>query len=210
MPFIVGLLALGVSTALICIGNSIAILVGGRVLQGGSAAVVGAVGLALINDTFDKEEIGQAMGYIGISTSLGILLAPLLGGLVYAHAGYFSVFAMAFGLIAVDVVLRLAIIEKSVAARLEGRTIGSDSIAHTDVPLENLGDAITPAAPLEPVQPVPIARDSNVPAPNKHSTLRILLTSRRFLAGVWGTTVQATLLTAFDSVSSLPIPLETD
>ena len=52
------------------------------------------------------------MGYIGIANSMGILLAPLLGGVVYSHAGYYAVFAMAFGLIAVDILLRLAIIEK--------------------------------------------------------------------------------------------------
>ena len=199
MPLIIGLLALGVSTALICIGNSIGILIAGRVLQGASAAVVGAVGLALINDTFDKEEIGQAMGYIGISTSLGILLAPLLGGLVYKTSGYYSVFAMAFGLIAIDIVLRLAIIEKSAVTRLEGQTADSNFVTQAEIPLESLEDAILPL----PAIPVEYTQTTVVPSPNKQSTLSILLTSRRFLVASWGTMVQATLLTAFDSVSSL-------
>jgi MFS family permease len=176
-----------------------------------------AVGLALINDTFDKEEIGQAMGYVGISTSLGILLAPLLGGLVYAHSGYYAVFAMAFGLIAVDIVLRLAIIEKSVAARLEGSIVEngtevpmevSNSQARADIALVEMQDGIgnLPGAsqsPHEFDETIHSAqtRSSNTQTTAKRSPLKVLLTSRRFLTASWGTTVQAILLTAFDSVS---------
>ncbi|KAK3081186.1 hypothetical protein LTR53_020486, partial [Teratosphaeriaceae sp. CCFEE 6253] len=49
--------------------------------------------------------------------SLAILLAPLLGGVVFAAAGYYAVFAMAFGLIVLDVILRLFMIEKKIAVR---------------------------------------------------------------------------------------------
>lgn len=156
------------------------------------------------------------MGYIGISTSLGILLAPLLGGLVYAHSGYYAVFAMAFGLIAVDIVLRLAIIEKSAVAKFGAqgtdnragvRTAELNSQAQPGIQLADLEDAIVPAPgiPLEPLQLV-ATTGSNVHATGKHSPLKVLLTSRRFLTASWGTTVQAILLTAFDSVRSPHLP----
>ena len=206
VPFIVGLAALGISTSLICIGSSRGILIARKVLQGASAAVIGSVGLALIDDTFDKKEIGHAMEYIGISTSLGMLLAPLLGGLVHAKGGYHQIFAMAFGLIAVDVVLRLAIIQRAVVVTPEGPDVGSDTIAQADIPLGNLEDSIIPAAaaPSQSIQLVPMARESGVmPRPRTQSTMRILLTSLRFITALWDTVVQAILLTAFDSVSSI-------
>ncbi|KAK1824039.1 hypothetical protein LTR12_001572 [Friedmanniomyces endolithicus] len=117
LPLLCGLLALGGCTVMLCIGSSIAVLAAGRVLQGFSAAVVWVVGLALLVDTVGPEAVGQVMGYVGLSMSLAILLAPLLGGVVFAAAGYYAVFAMAFGLIVVDVVLRVFMVEKKVAAR---------------------------------------------------------------------------------------------
>lgn len=150
------------------------------------------------------------MGYIGISTSLGILFAPLLGGLVYAHSGYYVVFAMAFELITMDIVLRLAVIEKSVAVTLRGKATDTNPDyrtavpyvnAQADTPLADLEDAIVPApaipqGALRPIQ----TRDSNIQTDIKKSPLKILLKSRRFLTGLWGAIVQAILLTAFDSV----------
>lgn len=93
-------------------------LVIGRLLQGISAAVVWAVGLALLVDTVGKDEIGKSMGIISVATSAAVFLAPLLGGIVYDRGGYYAgrsefrklaaslgrltfvtVFAMAFGLV---------------------------------------------------------------------------------------------------------------
>lgn len=97
------------------IGGHIAIFIVGRTLQGISAAVVWTVGLALVSDTVGSENIGQQMGkrckpqilqfadaltgYVSIAMSLGILVAPLLGGVVFARAGYNAVFAIQYALI---------------------------------------------------------------------------------------------------------------
>lgn len=116
-PLILGLLALGGATVLLCVGSSIGVLATGRVLQGLSAAVVWVVGLALLVDTVGPDEVGQAMGYVGLSMSLAMLVAPLLGGIVYHSSGYYAVFAMAFGLMALDIFLRVVMIEKKVAAK---------------------------------------------------------------------------------------------
>lgn len=70
VPLILGLLALGGATAMLCAGSSLGLLVAGRFLQGLSASVVWTVGLALLSDTMDKEKIGQAMGmFSGIPRS---------------------------------------------------------------------------------------------------------------------------------------------
>ncbi|KAH0093783.1 MFS general substrate transporter, partial [Aureobasidium melanogenum] len=67
--FMIGLLALAGSTIFLVVGNSLALIVVGRILQGLSAAVVWVVGLALLQDTVGSESIGQAMGYVGIAMS---------------------------------------------------------------------------------------------------------------------------------------------
>ncbi|KAI1455290.1 MFS general substrate transporter [Annulohypoxylon moriforme] len=113
-PLLIGLVALAASTLLLCFGNSIGLLVLGRLLQGFSAAIVWSVGCALLVDTM-KSAVGVALGYLGISMSVGLLIAPVIGGSVYSAAGYYAVYYIAFGVIAVDILLRLVMIEKKVA-----------------------------------------------------------------------------------------------
>ena len=115
LPLLIGLLALAGATLLLCLGTTISLLLVGRILQGISAAIVWTVGLALLADTVGHEAIGQAVGYVSISMSVAILVAPLLGGVVYNKAGYFSVYYMAFGMIILDIFLRFALVEKKVA-----------------------------------------------------------------------------------------------
>ena len=93
------------------------VLVVSRLLQGLSAAVVYTVGLALLVDTVGRDNIGQWMGTALSSSSFGLIVSPLLGGIVYAKAGYLAVFAMAMGLIVVDILMRMFMIEKKTAAK---------------------------------------------------------------------------------------------
>ena len=224
MPMLLGLLALGGSTVMLCVGNSIGILAAGRVLQGMSAAVVWVVGLALVADTVAPDEVGQMMGYVSMSMSLGMLLAPLLGGIVFAKSGYYSVFAMAFGLIVLDIFLRVVLIEKKIAAKwlppkeagveksdtatvdVETGTPQSEEKADTDTEqgpnLERSASATSARSAAHDFVPV------NAPAVVKRVTERLppiifLLASRRILSALWASTIQATLLTAFDSILPL-------
>ncbi len=200
MPLLVGLLVLGGATVMLCIGTSIPVLVVGRLLQGLSAAVVWTAGLSLLVDTVGPAEIGQTMGMISIAYSAAIVAGPLLGGVVYARSGYYAVFYMAFGLIGLDIVLRLTFIEKKVAKRW----LPPDEIPMTD----------TLGIPREP-------RTSNEEDPRDTSGLEstpsqarvrfwrrlppviTLLGSRRLLTAFWGCLVIASLMTAFDSTLTL-------
>ncbi|QIW97745.1 hypothetical protein AMS68_003263 [Peltaster fructicola] len=207
MPLLVGLIALAASTVMLCIGNSIGVLVAGRVLQGMSAAVVWVVGLALLVDTVGSEQVGQAMGYVGISMSLAVLLAPLLGGVVFATSGYYAVFAMAFGLIALDIVLRLTMIERKLAAKwLPAEDAIPDGGKNDDtagvvegtpqaVDIEMTAAQTTKAA--EPVETEPPPQRRKLPA------IIRLCASRRLLSALFACLVQSTLLTSFDA--TLPL-----
>ena len=216
--FLLGLLALGGSTALICAGSSIAMFAAGRVLQGVSAAVVWVTGLALLVDTVGPDEIGEAMGYIGLAMSLAILLAPLLGGVVFAEAGYYSVYAMAFGLIVLDLFLRFAMIERKVAKKwLPDLVIagsGKEVTLDEKQPVQESGSGrASPSDDLEASEK-PFAMESSPPSISSSPTLvqRIvarlppvvfLFGSRRILAVLWACTMQSSLLTSFDAILPL-------
>lgn len=213
IPLLLGLLALGGSTAMLAAGDSLGLLITGRFLQGLSAAVVWTVGLALLSDTMKKDDIGQAMGYIAAATSLGSLLGPLLGGIVYAQAGYYPVFAMGFGLIGLDIILRFLMIEKSVARQwLPGETTTStaesNSVAAQDqseTVLEpvmdktvELSDPALPSAPVESEKP------SSAPKLLRRlPPVVTLLRIPRLLAALFGCFVTSNSLGSFDSVLPL-------
>jgi MFS family permease len=88
---------------MLCLARTVSLLVVGRIFQGAAAAIVWTVGQALLVDTVGQKEIGQTLGWVSISMSMSILIAPLLGGVVYNKAGYYPVYYMAFGLIALDI-----------------------------------------------------------------------------------------------------------
>lgn len=188
---------------MLCVGSSISALVLGRLLQGFSAAVVWTVGLALLVDTVGQQEVGQVMGAVFIAMSLAYLLAPLLGGIVYARAGYYEVYYLAFGVIAMDILLRLLLIEKKIAKRYFGAeeaepdpstTPPTAHPAHSSPPF-----SASAAQPLSaPTESTPLTTK-----PSPLPPVLTLLASRRLLTALWGCLVQAALTTAFDSVLPL-------
>ncbi|EGP87771.1 uncharacterized protein MYCGRDRAFT_40588 [Zymoseptoria tritici IPO323] len=182
VPFLGGLLALGASTAMLCVGNSIAIFAAGRVLQGISAAVVWCTGLALLVDAVGPEEIGVAMGYVGLSMSLAVMLAPLLAGVVFETAGYYAVYAMCFGLIGVDIVMRIVMIEP----RNARRWLKTEDIA---TPPET-------SPPSTPPSKIRLFLHHLPP-------IVTLLSSRRILAILWACTMASSLMTSFDAILPL-------
>ncbi|KAI9055526.1 hypothetical protein LZ554_000474 [Drepanopeziza brunnea f. sp. 'monogermtubi'] len=227
LPLLLGLWALGGATVMLCLARTVALLIAGRILQGCSAAVVWTVGQALLVDTVGQKDIGQMLGYVGISMSLGILLAPLLGGIVYEKAGYYPVFYMAFGLIAVDILLRLVLVEKRVARQWldedenteseetsrdpEKLVIDSRSREGThsdDIGLQQGPDQAEKAASS---RQDPVARQSpetQMPTPTQQPSSKwppvlTLLKSRRLLTALWGWIVQGSQMTAFDAVIPL-------
>ena len=171
-------------------------------MQGISAAIVWTVGLALLADTVGHVKIGQAMGYVAMSMSVSVLVGPLLGGVVYDKAGYYAVFTMAFGLIGVDIVLRILLVEKKIARQWD---VDRSETASPVPP----GDEKLPVPAMEEPtvlethgQPtvIPGEKSSGI----KHPML-LLLTSRRLLAACYTTLSYAILMTAWDAVLPLRV-----
>tara|TARA_R110002003_G_scaffold54_15_gene4804 strand:- start:4168 stop:5217 length:1050 start_codon:yes stop_codon:yes gene_type:complete len=165
------------------------------------------VGLALLADTIPQDQFAQATGWISLGMSLGILVAPLLGGVVFDHAGYDAVFAMAYGLIGVDIVLRLLLVEKKIAVRW-------DSLVpeHAAAVANNGLIAPTPtSAGSDPEKATPADAEPTAVDPTEFRQRRrdrlppvlSLLYSRRLWAALLCSLLQAALLTSFDSVLTI-------
>ena len=115
-PFLAGLVCAFAATALFMVATSMAVLVAARVMQGVSAAIVNTLGLALLADTVDRDQLGFWMGLALSGMTLGILVGPPLAAVVYERVGYTWVFAVALIVIAIDMVLRLVMVEKRTAS----------------------------------------------------------------------------------------------
>ena len=193
--------------ALLCAAHSIPVLILGRVLQGFATASVWVVGCVFLVDTVGSTNIGRAMGYVTTASSVALLVGPLVGGIVYATAGYYAVFGIAFGLLGLDIILRLLLIDQ--------QSIGTSdlpSVVATGKKCET-GQVVEPSHNVKGIQQRPrqnfpedleqrrgitqLSRRPSVP-----SIFR-LLASHRLLAALWAVFVEATFFTSFDTVLPL-------
>ncbi|MGQ9501959.1 MAG: DHA2 family efflux MFS transporter permease subunit [Anaerolineae bacterium] len=83
--FTLGSLACGLST-------SIYVLIAFRVLQAVGAAMVAALGPAIITEAFPSTERGRALGISGATVSVGIVLGPALGGILLHYLSWHWIF----------------------------------------------------------------------------------------------------------------------
>ncbi|KAL8856520.1 MAG: hypothetical protein Q9178_006835 [Gyalolechia marmorata] len=212
VSFYSGLIVLGAATVLFGLAKASWVLLISRLLQGFSAAITYTVGLALLVDTVGRDNIGQWMGTALSSSSFGLIVSPLLGGIVYAKAGYMSVFAMALALIVFDIGMRLVMIEKKKAAQykpLDALTPENGfygTFTNERSPVREPSNGSTQArkpqddsqASLLPNEPQKTAtRQSKMPVILK------LLGIPRLLAAIYGIFVNVSTLTAFDGVLPL-------
>ncbi len=61
---------------------SVVWLVAARIVQGAGAAMIFALGFAILTEAFPPEERGRALGVAGSLVSIGVALGPALGGLI--------------------------------------------------------------------------------------------------------------------------------
>jgi multidrug resistance protein len=80
--YLISFALFAIFAVLSAIAHNIAMLVVVRMLSGGAAASVQAVGAGTIADIFEVQERGRAMGLFYLGPLCGPLLAPILGGIV--------------------------------------------------------------------------------------------------------------------------------
>ena len=149
--------------------------------------MVAVAGMALVTDSVPFEKLGQMIGYLGSAVTLGFMLGPLLGGLVFNVAGYNAVFAMAFVVIGVDFGMRVAVVEKKVARRW----------------VEHDGNGnINGAGGYHTFPQTPVECDDKE---DRGFALLKIARQPRVLVSLWALMVQGVLYTAFDAVCAFSL-----
>jgi MFS family permease len=188
-----------------------------RILQGMSGSMTWAVGLALVIDSVESKNVGKAVGWTSTAMTGGILLGPLTGGVVYDRAGYYPVYAICFGLLAIDIVLRLVIIEvkdakKWKARRLEAMTGQTLTEPASQENGRNFSTTATVASTT--ISNAEKGKDGSDAAAHPTGTFELtgpngilgMLRKPRLLAALLGTFVESCIQTAFDA--TLPLVVE--
>jgi MFS family permease len=200
LPFLLGLILLLLSTVLLALGRSVAVLAIARFLQGASGGVVWTIGIAIVIETVGQENLGKTMGTIFSFISVAGLFSPIIGGLLYAKTGYIGVFGVGIGLIGIDFVLRVLMVEKKVAAKY------SSPESHASEPDRRNDHEDTEQTPLLSNSHATVDR-YRLPKPTNRFTrnLPILMLFRDagLLTAIWIGFMQALLLGSFDATVPL-------
>ncbi|TVY57356.1 putative MFS-type transporter [Lachnellula cervina] len=209
VPFLGGLLSLLSSTILLFLGKSVPVLFLARILQGFSGAVVWTVGLALIRDTVGSANLGVTIGNIFAFISVGELISPVVGGILYDKAGNGAVFGVCFALLGVDFVMRLVMIEKKTARKYEWDDRAS---SETNSAIDDAESAAGETSPLLQTVKSREEEEATWIVPKDQPTLiqkfPIIYTLRnsRLLVAEFVALMQAFVIGVFDST----IPTETE
>ncbi len=217
--FLFGLALLFAGTIMFALGTHPYLLAVARSLQGASAGTVFTAGLSLLIAGIDRDEAGGWIGLVFSGMTAGLTFAPMLGGIIYARAGYYAVFAVALVSIAIPFVLCLLYIDPK-----RGKQTKESEAAQSDY------GTLSPGQPRRQVSSntSPDSRmngndDEESPMINKPSSVTltepvdkersflmryfpaatILLSSPRVLAAIYGTLIQVSLLTSFDGILPL-------
>lgn len=105
--YIVSMVLFVVFGILSAVSTNIAMLIVMRLLSGGAAASVQAVGAGTIADLWEPKERGRAMGMFYIGPLCGPMLSPIIGGAMTHSLGWRSTmwFLVVFGVILVVAIL---------------------------------------------------------------------------------------------------------
>ena len=87
-----GFIVFTIGSLLCGISNSVYMLIAMRVLQGVGAAMILALGPAIITEAFPANERGRSLGLIGSIVSIGIITGPVLGGLILGRLSWHWIF----------------------------------------------------------------------------------------------------------------------
>jgi MFS family permease len=218
------------STLLFAVGTSPATLVVARCLQGAAAGIVYTVGLAMLVDTVGRDEVASWMGLTLSGMTSGVMIGPMLGGLIYAKVGYYAVFVVVLAVITLDLLLQLFMVEKETADKwLKSPTGGSgygtisnkqdddhdsrspSSIEDQEVRSRPSSESCTEEDPSTREISYSTTQGSNQDErytiakylAKRFPTTYALLSSGRLVAAMYGGFVQVALICSFDSI--LPI-----
>ena len=162
-----------------------------------------------MREVVGQERLGRAMGFSSMALSMGLLLGPVIGGVLYEYAGYFETFLPALVLLGVELVLRLLIVEdrtkggqrsSKVKKGPRGEREDDNAKDGTNGTAENGADEFSPSAiESQPLLSPPTPPATSSPAAPGNAYL-ILLTDPRFLVSMTSIFILNSTANGFDAV----------
>ncbi|BGP23006.1 hypothetical protein JCM10295v2_001899 [Rhodotorula toruloides] len=117
LPLLAGLLSMAGALILFMESRSFVAMFVARLWQGMSGTILWTFGLALVIDSVPEHRVGASLGTVMAGFSAGEAIGPPIGGVLYRHLGFRAPTIFLLILLAFDLILRLAIIEKKTALR---------------------------------------------------------------------------------------------
>lgn len=90
--FITGIIIFTIATFLASLSPFVEFLIFSRVLQGVGSAMIFVTGLSIISSVFPPHEMGNAIGISVSAVFIGLVMGPVLGGLLTQYLGWRSIF----------------------------------------------------------------------------------------------------------------------
>ncbi|KAL9634867.1 MAG: hypothetical protein Q9164_003828, partial [Protoblastenia rupestris] len=149
LAFLLGCLVLFLSTLAFAFATTIPLLLIARLLEGLSGAFATVFGFTLLTDRVGRDGLGKAMGWTSLAMTFGMMIGPVIGGVLYEYCGYFSVFLPGFALVVVEGVLRASVVEDNgksekgvtAASVTESSACSSSSAFHGTLSMSDLEHA---------------------------------------------------------------------
>ncbi|KAI8877347.1 MFS general substrate transporter [Backusella circina FSU 941] len=86
-PLIIGSGCIVLSTLCFSWANTYVVLAIARLFQGASAGASWTIGLGMLAEVFSVDRLGAVMGTVILSHTIGFVLGPVLGGVLYDYGG---------------------------------------------------------------------------------------------------------------------------
>ena len=90
--YMTGFIVFTAGSVLCGLSPTIFTLIGFRIVQGVGAAMIMALGMAIVTEAFPGSERGRALGITGTIVSVGIAIGPTLGGLIVQNLSWHWIF----------------------------------------------------------------------------------------------------------------------
>ena len=119
--FLSGMAGFGVASVLCALAPSTVTLIGARVLMGAAAACVLPPALSLIAVMFPPEERAHALGVWAATAGVGLVIGPVLGGVLVSEVGWQAVFL-------VNVPVAVAVVPAGIKVLPESKRPGTPPI----------------------------------------------------------------------------------
>ncbi|OQE44125.1 hypothetical protein PENCOP_c002G06311 [Penicillium coprophilum] len=214
IPFLGGLSCAFLATLSFMLGVEPWMIIVARIFQGLSASVVYTAGLTLLVDTIESHELGPWIGFGLSGMNFGVLVSPTLGGIVYEKAGFYPVFIMGLGVVLVNLILILLMIDRAAAEKYTGQngSTGSSSLPNgpnrnpTQSAIANGKRRLSTVEDGDPTITTPLlspCRETSsaiAKDPSWWSIVGGVLRNPRILAALYGCLINTILVSAMDAV----------